>query len=57
MQFPYWHYVNSTTKYAVIFIPGHRKFEDKATFPGLWDTKMLVYAIKLAVTGDVADFS
>ena len=35
-------YLNSTTKYAVICIPGHQKFENKTIFPGLWVTKVLV---------------
>ena len=47
-------YVNSTTKYAVICIPGHQKFEKN---PGLWVTKMLVYAIKLAIAVNVVDSS
>ena len=30
--------VNSTMKYAVIFIPGYQKFENKTVFPDLWDS-------------------
>ena len=35
-------YVNSTTKYAVNYIPGHEKFESRTIFPGLRDTNKLV---------------
>ena len=50
-------HVSSTTKYAVIFVPVHQKCENKTFFLALWDSKMLVYAIKLAIAVDVADFS
>ena len=34
-------YVTRTTKYAVIYVPGHTKLRAEQ-FSGLWDTKMLV---------------
>ena len=47
MHFPYISdkgifYVNSTTKYVVIYIAGHQRLENKTFFPGSLDTKMLV---------------
>ena len=33
--------MNGPTKYAVIYMQGREKFEDRTIFPGLWDTQML----------------
>ena len=30
--------MNSTMKYAIIFIPSHKKIGNKTLFPSLWDT-------------------
>ena len=49
--------MNSSTKCALIFIPGHKNFQNRTICPGLWDTKMLVKAIELAIEVDVVDFS